>query len=72
MIVGCYDLHLYCDGVGCTNGKFGQRAEFEYTHEHGSSARRAARERGWSLKRSGHCLCPKCDLRGARIDPESA
>jgi hypothetical protein len=71
-MVGCYDLHLYCDGVNCSNGDMGYRAEFEYTHEHGSTARRTARVRGWKLLRSGHCLCPKCDMRGAMVTEEPA
>jgi hypothetical protein len=72
MIVGCYDLHLYCDGIGCENGPFSERAQLEGTHEFGASARRAARKRGWRLLRSGHCLCPKCVASGATIDPEAS
>lgn len=65
MITGCYDLRLQCDGAGCSHGLDGFAAEFEHTHEHGSTARRAARDRGWKLKRNGQCLCPRCDMRGA-------
>ncbi len=62
MIAGCYDLHLYCDGVDCTAGDFGYPAEGEFTgDETGSRARARARRRGWKLLRDGSCLCPVCN-----------
>ena len=66
MIAGCYDLHLYCDGLGCEAGRYRQRAEIEVIHEHGATCRRRARKVGWRLfVRTGQCLCPSCVARGA-------
>lgn len=73
MIVGCYDLHLYCDGLGCKRGDFGERAQLELTDELGSRARARARRLRWRLfPKTGHALCPHCVKRGARIDPEAS
>jgi len=73
MIAGCYDLHLYCDGVGCVAGEYGFRSEGEFTgDETGARARARARKRGWKLLRSGHALCPSCVKRDAAIDQEAA
>lgn len=60
MIVGCYDLHLYCDGVGCNHGRDRERSQFEATDELGSKARARARRNGWLLLSDGRCLCRPC------------
>lgn len=73
-VVGCYDLHLYCDGLGCDRGRFKQRAELELTDELGSACRKRAAKLGWRFLRGGHkglCLCPSCVARKASVDPES-
>lgn len=68
-IVGCYDLHLYCDGVGCEAGPYGGRAELEVTDEFGSACRSAARRRRWKLNvREGTAVCPSCVARGATVE----
>lgn len=71
MIAGCYDLHLYCDGVGCTYDRdnYG-RADAEFTgDETGAAARSRARRVGWKLLRDGRCLCPRCASAGTPPTP---
>ena len=69
MIVGGYELHLYCDGDGCTAGEFGRYPkQTEFTAEEGSKARSAARRKGWRLDlKNGTALCPSCVARGAQL-----
>lgn len=69
VIVGIYDLHLYCDGADCEAGKYKGRAELELTDEYGSACRRRARKLGWRLgTKDQSALCPSCVARGATIE----
>lgn len=71
-IVGCYDLHLYCDGIGCAVGMFRERAEFEANDESGSACRAAARKRGWRLDlKAQTALCPACVKSGNKVEVDS-
>lgn len=66
MIIGCYDLHLYCDfsdeeykhrGSGAYPGP----ARGEFTGETASEARQQARRAGWLIDiRNERALCPYC------------
>lgn len=68
MIAGCYDLHLYCDGVDCARGRYGEQAKSEYSgDETGAAARARARRAGWKLLRDGRCLCPGCKKAGVSV-----
>lgn len=67
MIAGCYTLDLYCDD----NDEDGMHAygEFpkQYTSEHGTKARRAARRNGWVINMvNGTAICPKHSRKKAR------
>lgn len=70
-IVGCYDLHLYCDNPKCEHGEYGDRSQAEFTGDDtGAAARSRARRAGWWLGRGGAgavvCACPPCARSGAR------
>lgn len=70
MIAGCYDLHLYCDGVECERNRFRERAQGEFTGDDtGAAARARARRAGWKLFRDQRCLCPGCRKAGAKLAP---
>lgn len=58
MIVGCYDLVLYCDGRGLAKCK--ERGEYPAYDR--STAYSEARKDGWRIGRSGKCRCPRCNL----------
>ena len=68
MIVGCYDLNLYCDAPKCTNGQYGlYPSQLEATAETGAECRREARRLGWWLsQKHGTCACPPCARAGQR------
>ncbi len=84
MIVGCYALHLYCDGRVLrrlvTNGPIverecGARFESQTAPETAALAHREARSAGWFLALrsrrlpNGRALCPLCvAARGVRSD----
>ena len=62
MIVGCYNLHLYCDGDPPTCDrviKFLGGAEFGSMCRNEREARKEARESGWSFE-GKTCFCPGC------------
>ena len=70
MIVGAYELTLYCDTEGCPkascipNGDQKPIPPFQTYAETGSECRRKARRRGWVLfMHRGLCLCPDCAQR---------
>lgn len=68
MIVGGYELHLYCDGAGCNYGDYGRYpSRFEANGELGATCRKQARQCGWKLLPGGYCLCPPCVKRGAKV-----
>lgn len=68
MIVGGYELHLYCEHNAIQHGDvsdaLGHRYdEFPHTFyaETGAETRTAARKAGWRLDlNEGHAFCPKC------------
>ncbi len=70
-LVGCYDMHLYCDHPD--HPKFSQMPHGHATGYTEADAIRAARRRGWIINKrgdgavngSGRCVCPKCK-RGSR------
>lgn len=78
MIVGGYDLHLYCDNV--PEGPWSPEEihgfnEFPHTDfgsfETGAQARALARKKGWLLNLAqGTALCPKCNPRSKHYIPD--
>jgi hypothetical protein len=66
MIVGCYDMHLYCDGEGCkTWSKYveaflDQVAEGEYSGRTAADCIRQAKKHGWRFNMRGQCKCKRC------------
>jgi len=69
MIVGAYELTLYCDTAGCPkasctpNGSQEPAPPFQTYAETGGECRRKARRLGWFLNlKTGGCLCPTCAL----------
>lgn len=67
MIVGAYELTLYCDTEGCPNasctpnGSAYPAPPFQTYAETGSECRMVARRLGWTLfLHTGLCLCPGC------------
>jgi hypothetical protein len=73
VIVGGYELHLYCDGAGCRNGLYRRHpANSEYTgSESRAQAWKQARADGWRLMKDGRCLCTRCRAKGAKLSDES-
>lgn len=72
MIVGSYNLHLYCKNQedeekhkwGYYNLNPTENFPVEYSDEGPRSyytTRRAARRDGWVFKRNGDCICPRCN-----------
>jgi hypothetical protein len=61
MIVGCYDLNLYCDEPGHKPRPAQDGADAEYCAETGGECRRDARKAGWKLQmRNSRAICPTC------------
>lgn len=70
MIVGGYDLHLYCEhetlphyfGQGSVPKGYHAPSEFPHEFQGGSKAEcnAAARKRGWTFRRDGTVVCPRC------------
>lgn len=59
MIVGGYDLQLYCDRESPAHGY--KEFPHQFSSEFGHRARRNARRAGWKLNlRDGTAICPKC------------
>lgn len=57
-IIGCYDLHLYCDHADHDAYKH-RFNPGQYTGDTRAEAVRAARESGWSVdSKANRCLCP--------------
>ena len=58
MIVGCYNMDLYCDGVG--PHRYNQFSE-QYVGNSKKEVYKEARHRGWMLlEKSQQAFCPKC------------
>jgi hypothetical protein len=72
MIVGGYNLNLYCDGApDCKNrsakydGGDHYTAPGKYVGETGSECRQQDRKRGWILNlQENTAVCPKCAKKG--------
>lgn len=73
MIVGCYDLQLYCDGIGCqtligcvTPSYFvDEAARGEFTGRTEADCLRQAKAAGWTLyRRRVACRCARCTKLG--------
>jgi hypothetical protein len=67
MIVGGYELTLYCDTTGCSmascspNGSEEPTPPFQTYAETGSECRSVARKAGWRLNmQDNSCFCPWC------------
>ena len=65
MQVGCYVLDLYCDNTKIDfeeDMKIHSFNQFPhtYTAEFGSTCRREARERGWTINKD-KIICPECN-----------
>lgn len=71
MIVSCYDMVLYCDGVKCTAGEFERYPrETEITEETFGGCAKIARARGWKLfRKTQQCLCPVCVKNKNQLKP---
>lgn len=74
MIVGCYTMHLYCDGAKtCPNGgcKIGGGGESvppaQCTGQTRGECAAKAKKRGWRLNhRTDTALCPACAKAGVK------
>jgi hypothetical protein len=63
MIVGCYDLNLYCDVCRPTGGGLPMA---EYTGYDRAECYRDARKDGWIISnRKQTCTCPDCRIKRA-------
>lgn len=75
MIVGCYDMHLYCRNEDAETfeplpgrtepaGPWHRYAEFphQFTGRNERECKAAARRRGWRFS-SGDATCPRCAKR---------
>jgi hypothetical protein len=68
-VVGCYDLHLYCDDEVAHDAPGVYHTHFaEFVGKNEREARRRARGAGWVFKRDGAVLCPYCST--GRTPPE--
>jgi hypothetical protein len=68
MIVGGYDLHLYCDTGNtkpdCANmvepHTYDYQGSTEIAGHNERDAMKQAREHGWTFKAGGFVYCPRC------------
>jgi len=61
MIVGNYTLNLYCRNRGKPGHAYQAHPVEFIAEEHGSEARRLARQDGWRLDlRTNEATCPDC------------
>lgn len=70
MIVGGYDLHLYCDvdsadGMPSKSHHGYKEGAGQFYGETRADAMRSARQSGWAI-RHGKATCPKCRKAGRR------
>ena len=69
MIVGCYDLHLYCDANGCPLTKE-LKMPRQYTGPTLGYCLRDARKDGWRVNvRKDKAICPKCSGKRQKSSP---
>lgn len=61
MIVGCYDMQLYCDHCD-RNWPHGEAFPFVIAGPSERSCRAEAKHRGWAL-RKGDVRCPDCAVK---------
>jgi hypothetical protein len=59
MIVGCYDMQLYCDNTEAHQG-YGENEPAEFTGETAAGCRRQARKAGWRFTQDGRVFCRRC------------
>lgn len=61
MIVGCYDMHLYCDHGGDPYGGACEHTEgpAEFTGKNQRECLSKARKRGWTYTLDGKAYCPE-------------
>jgi hypothetical protein len=75
MVVGGYELHLYCDYPDDTyahrgSGQFPGPGFGEFSGDKGSECRRDARQSGWKIEKGEmRALCPMCRQLG-RVLPK--
>lgn len=64
MILGCYDLRLYCDSGAHPAWEMEDKACGEFTEQTRNAGIRAARRLGWVVNwKSGRAICPHCSRR---------
>lgn len=76
MIVGCYDLQLYCDGIGCQTMNtatsppylIDEAAHDEFTGRTEADCLRQAKQHGWTFyRRRQACRCGRCTRLGNKM-----
>lgn len=65
MVVGCYDMHLYCDNTACerkeSTGQFQYHWPEQVTGKSERSCIWEAVSRGWKFKNNATiAICPDC------------
>lgn len=62
MIVGCYDMHLYCDGGGDSYGANCPHTQgvLELTGKNERECLKQARDLGWTFKLDSKAYCAGC------------
>jgi hypothetical protein len=67
MIVGGYELHLYCPYVACRDmGSYWLQMRGEFSEPTRAAAFRAARRAGWRFGKEGECVCKHCAAQGRK------
>ncbi len=63
MIIGCYDMHLYCSNDPIDGGDIEhpyRYLPFYYSGQTLGQCKRQARKQGWLFKKDGRTICPLC------------
>ena len=66
MILGAYDLDLYCKKLAIPEGKVSDGVHYydefpaQFIGYDRKQSYAMARSKGWKFTRDGDCLCPKC------------
>lgn len=67
MIVGCYDMHLYCDFPDDA-WEHRHREPATFQGRTFSGAQREAKRKGWHFNRDGErVICPSCIKAGRKL-----